>query len=83
MILEGLDKTAFIHFGLNKQKITAKLNDTVNVWNDNYTECDVDVDLDLPFKKNNENKFVATCNSLGIFNVKEDSNGQIIQITVE
>lgn len=79
MILEQLEKKPHIHFGFNKQEKTILKGGSVTIWQDNiYSDNKLNV---TGITKINENEFLFTGSSVGVFNVKVELpvNGKTIE----
>ncbi len=80
MILEAVNKKPFIHFGFNKQEITASVNELITVWQDSLYVREIETEqtafkLDKPSKNNNN--FTISFEEVGEYEYKlEPTNAQ-------
>ena len=70
MILEAINKKPYIHFGLNKQEITASVNEVITIWQDNLYVRELQSEnptAKLENPKKNNNSFTISYNSVGVY----------------
>jgi hypothetical protein len=75
MILEAINKKPFIHFGFNKQQITANVNEVITVWQDTLYVREIQTEqpaFKLAKPTKNNNNFTISFDAVGEYEYKLD-----------